>query len=330
MGGVYAGRRSTQRDGDGDGTQRTGGRIDTRDFSGARLSFVSHYDCARHDTGWGHPDHQGRLPAVMRAVYADMLTLFPHLREVEGRPAVQEAVRRVHTDDYLKRLRGWVREAEEKGAPLVVEPGVVVSGASWDAAMAAAGCVLTAVDQVLDGGPPRAFCATRPPGAGAHADGPAGFALLNSVAIGARHALDRAAGGGVLVIEWSGLGDSAIPELLSGVAGTTVLSLDPDEYQSAAALLDGLRGALASCDPAGDLALVLLANGLDILAADPLGRLDATPADVYELTTALVEWAEERCGGRIVSALEGGYAPSAVGAAVVQHLRALAGLPRAA
>jgi len=34
--------------------------------------------------------------------------------------------------------------------------------------------------------------------------------------------------------------------------------------------------------------------------------------------------AESWCGGRVVSALEGGYAPERVGAAAVRHLRALA------
>src|SRR5690606_25273035 len=117
----------------------------------------SHYDCARHDTGWNHPDHQGRLPAVMRAVYADMLTLFPHLVEVEGRHASEEEMRLVHDSGYLDRLQGWVRSSAESGTPLEVEPGIVVSGASWAAARAAAGCVLTAVTDVVGDGPRRAF-----------------------------------------------------------------------------------------------------------------------------------------------------------------------------
>jgi acetoin utilization deacetylase AcuC-like enzyme len=41
-------------------------------------------------------------------------------------------------------------------------------------------------------------------------------------------------------------------------------------------------------------------------------------------TQALVERAERWCGGRLVSALEGGYAPESVAKAVLVHLRALA------
>ena len=38
---------------------------------------------------------------------------------------------------------------------------------------------------------------------------------------------------------------------------------------------------------------------------------------------ALVERATAWCGGRLVSALEGGYAPERLGAAAVAHMRAL-------
>jgi acetoin utilization deacetylase AcuC-like enzyme len=44
---------------------------------------------------------------------------------------------------------------------------------------------------------------------------------------------------------------------------------------------------------------------------------------VRELTRAVVDRATEWCGGRVVSALEGGYAPERLGAACVEHLRAL-------
>ena len=41
------------------------------------------------------------------------------------------------------------------------------------------------------------------------------------------------------------------------------------------------------------------------------------------LTRSVVERAESWCGGRVVSSLEGGYAPERLGAAAVAHLGAL-------
>ena len=51
-----------------------------------------------------------------------------------------------------------------------------------------------------------------------------------------------------------------------------------------------------------------------------------TNDDFAVLTTEFVQRAEGWCGGRLVSALEGGYAPERLGVACVTHMRALAGM----
>jgi acetoin utilization deacetylase AcuC-like enzyme len=70
--------------------------------------------------------------------------------------------------------------------------------------------------------------------------------------------------------------------------------------------------------------LVLISAGFDSLAGDPLGGFTLEVSDIVRLTHELVSRAETRGAGRVVSALEGGYAPERVGAACVAHLRALA------
>ena len=70
--------------------------------------------------------------------------------------------------------------------------------------------------------------------------------------------------------------------------------------------------------------LVLLSAGFDCLDGDPLGAFTLTLTEIRTLTLALVERAECWCDGRLVSALEGGYAPDVVAQAVIAHLEALA------
>jgi acetoin utilization deacetylase AcuC-like enzyme len=70
--------------------------------------------------------------------------------------------------------------------------------------------------------------------------------------------------------------------------------------------------------------LVLISAGFDCLDGDPLGAFTLTLDDVHTLTRAMVERADRWCEGRLVSALEGGYAPEAVAQAVMVHLKALA------
>jgi acetoin utilization deacetylase AcuC-like enzyme len=69
--------------------------------------------------------------------------------------------------------------------------------------------------------------------------------------------------------------------------------------------------------------LVLISAGFDSLRGDPLGGFTMEMEDVEHLTREVVSRADQWCGGRVVSALEGGYDPARVGEAAVRHLRAL-------
>jgi acetoin utilization deacetylase AcuC-like enzyme len=69
--------------------------------------------------------------------------------------------------------------------------------------------------------------------------------------------------------------------------------------------------------------VVLLSAGFDSLAGDPLGGFTLEMDDVTRLTEEMVSRAQQWCGGRLVSALEGGYAPDRLGEACVRHMRAL-------
>jgi acetoin utilization deacetylase AcuC-like enzyme len=312
-------------------------------------AYVGHGDCPRHDTGWSHPDHQGRLPAIARALYRDTPALMADVVQIEAAAAAtEEELRRVHTARHVEAVRRRSAEAGAAGRTLEVD-GVPVSAASWLAATAAAGTALTAVDTVLAGGARNAFAAARPPGAGARPDAAGGFALFNNVAIAARHLRERHGLGRVLTVSWAAAHPAALAEILGRDHETPLVSLHadprafPDPRPHADASFDG-GGALRPGAIGGDVAqalaaaldgvarapdFVLLAAGFDVLAGDPVGGLGVSPDEVHPLTRVLVEWTEARCGGRLVSVLEGGYDAAATARAVVQHVRALAGLPPA-
>jgi hypothetical protein len=68
--------------------------------------------------------------------------------------------------------------------------------------------------------------------------------------------------------------------------------------------------------------LVMISAGFDSLAGDPLGGFTLEIEDMERLTRELVSRAVQWCGGRLVSALEGGYAPDRIGEACVAHIGA--------
>ena len=59
------------------------------------VAYISHSDCGRHDTGWGHPEHVGRLRAIPRALREDP-DLFHALVHLEGRHATPDELALAH------------------------------------------------------------------------------------------------------------------------------------------------------------------------------------------------------------------------------------------
>jgi acetoin utilization deacetylase AcuC-like enzyme len=72
--------------------------------------------------------------------------------------------------------------------------------------------------------------------------------------------------------------------------------------------------------------LLLFSAGFDAHAEDDMAMLRLSDADYAWVTQQVKAVADRHAGGRMVSMLEGGYALSALGRSVVQHLRVMAGL----
>jgi len=69
-----------------------------------RAAFISNSDCGRHDTGWGHPEHVGRLRAITRALREDP-DFFHTVEHLEGRHATVEELELVHDADYIRGVK---------------------------------------------------------------------------------------------------------------------------------------------------------------------------------------------------------------------------------
>ena len=305
------------------------------------VAFISNSDCGRHDTGWGHPEHVGRLRAVTRALRNEF-ELFAKLEHRESRHATEEELALAHDPAYV----AMVRDIAIAGGGRL-DADTVESEGSWAAGSAGAGAVLDAIDLAFSDGPTRSFCAVRPPGHHALRAAGMGFCLFGNVAVGAHYARRRFDAERVLIVDWDvhhGNGTQALVQDTPDIhfvsmhqwpwyPGTGAAEdrgphgsvwnvplgpgLPRERYVSE--LLRAVEGATRNFTPD----LVMISAGFDSLAGDPLGGFTLELEDVALLTRELVSRAEQWCNGRLVSSLEGGYAPERLGEACVEHLRVL-------
>ncbi len=305
------------------------------------VAYISHADCGRHDTGWHHPEHVGRLRAIPRALRHDA-ELFLALEHLESRHATADELALAHAPAYVEQVR---RLALQGGGRL--DGDTVASEGSWDAATAACGAVLDGVDHAFKTAGARAFAAVRPPGHHALRDRAMGFCLFGNVAVAAHYARQRHGAERVLIVDWDvhhGNGTQALVEHEPAIRfvsmhqwpwypGTGAADdhgphrsiwnvplpggLPPGRY------VDALTRAVDQATQQWTPDLVLISAGFDSLRGDPLGGFTLELEHVDRLTRQMVQRAEAWCAGRVVSALEGGYDSDRLGAACVTHLAAL-------
>jgi len=316
--------------------------------------FYLHPASPLHDTGWGHPEHQGRLRALASAVGRDLLALHSRVQQRDPADATEEELLRVHRPSLVRGVRDACALAEAKGTIVSLDPDTKVSSGSWEAAVGSVGTAIAATRAIADGELANAFVATRPPGHHATPTRAMGFCLFNNVAVAARDLLATGRARRVLIVDWdvhhgNGTQDCFYDdpsvfflsvhewpqypgtghEEETGVGegeGTTLNVMLPagtprSEYR------ERFSAALARAFQRGEPDFVLVSSGFDCLAGDPLGGLLLEPEDLHDMTREVLDAARSACGGRVGVLLEGGYDPARTGQGAVGVIRALAGLP---
>ncbi len=303
------------------------------------MTLIYWHDAAlEHVTPPGHPERVERARTV-KATLSEM----DGLDWREAPLATRAEVTRCHPERYFDRIVNAVPESSY----VSLDADTHLSAGSLDAALRAVGGCGAAVDAVLAGETKTAFVAMRPPGHHAETERAMGFCLFGTAAIAAKRALDEHGLSKVAVLDFDVHHGNGTQDLLWSEARTLFCS----SHQMP--LYPGSGGAheTGACDNVlnaplapmtggremrrawGDILLpavddfapelIIVSAGFDAHAADPLANLNWHEDDFRWLTQEICKLADDRCEGRVVSTLEGGYDLDALAASTRAHVEVL-------
>ncbi len=302
--------------------------------------LLSHPSAAEHRVPEGHPERPDRFRAVRETLSA---ARFAGLLREEAPLGGLDLAALAHDPAYVERIGALVPDSGFLG----IDGDTFVSPGTVTACRHALGGAVRAVDAVVAGAASNAFLAMRPPGHHAEAARAMGFCFFNAAAVAARHAVRAHGAARVAIMDFDvhhGNGTQDIfwddPAVL--YASTHEMPLYPgtgapsetgahDNIVNVAlrsgadgeVFREAMRMAVLPRIDAFRPDLIVVSAGFDAHHRDPLASLRLTAADFAFATRELCAIAASRCGGRLVSVLEGGYDLVGLSESVAAHVGAL-------
>lgn len=302
-------------------------------------ALISHPDTLLHVMDGTHPESPARLTAIQDKLAQEKL--LDRLQQHQAPAATDEQLLRVHSPDYIKRIR-----ALSPPAGLIrLDPDTAMGPMSLSAILHASGAAVLATDLVMAGKADNAFCCTRPPGHHAGKANAAGFCIFNHVAVGVAHAIAKHGLQRVAIIDFDvhhGDGTEHIFKDNPKVMLCSTFQHPFYPYRGAdtrtkrmvnvplPAMTDGkafrhaveseFAPALESFKPQ----MLFVSAGFDAHALDPLAELRLVKEDYIWVTEFIKKVAARHAEGRVVSVLEGGYDLPSLAESASAHIRTLA------
>jgi acetoin utilization deacetylase AcuC-like enzyme len=307
-----------------------------------RTLYLSHPSFLDHLTPVGHPEQPDRIRVIERELERPE---FQDLIRDTAPPASVDEVARAHPAAYVEHLR---LQTPDEGL-LGLGMDTVMSPGTFKAAMNASGAACFAVDEVMKNLVDNAFCAIRPPGHHAETSSAMGFCFFNHAAVAARHAQAVHGAERIAIVDFdvhhgNGTQDIFYNDASVFYASTHQMPLFPGTGElSETGIADNICNAPLSAGDDGAVYreamssrvlpaleafapdLIIASAGFDAHRLDPMAELALVEADFTWTTQKLMEIADRRCGGRLVSLLEGGYDLGSLARSAAAHVRALLG-----
>jgi len=299
-----------------------------------------------HDTGQ-HVENARRVAETIEVLEESGVK--QQLVMIHPRPASVEELSLVHSVEYVSQI-----ESAARAGGGWLDADTVISPASYNVALYAAGGVMAATEAVMMGEVDSAFALVRPPGHHATQRRAMGFCLFNNIAVAAKqtmkdHHLDRVLIADFDVHHGNGTqeafyndpnvlyfsthqypfypGTGRIEEVGAGEGEGATINVPLPAWCGDEEYLQVFHQILVPIAHRFQPRIVLVSAGYDPHWADQISLMQVSIAGFAQMVRILKELASELCQGRLVFTLEGGYHTLALAHSIKATLEVLLGKP---
>ena len=245
-----------------------------------------------------------------------------------------------HDEFHLEKIR----QTAPAEAEASLDADTHMSPGSLNAALRAVGAACQGVDSLMNASAETIFCATRPPGHHATAHQAMGFCLFNHIAIAALYARQKYNLSRIAIVDFDVHHGNGTQDIVRGQDGIFYISTHQSPlYPGSGEISENRNNNILNIPLHGGTGhntyvaifeeqvipvleawqpeLVLVSAGFDAHQADPLAGLALTDETYQWLGVELKTIANNHCGGKLLSVLEGGYNLDVLPGSVIAYLQ---------
>jgi len=288
----------------------------------------------------GHPENNNRIKFIIKNIKESN---FKNLKFKNAKPANHNILKLGHSERYIN----WLSQLKPAKEIIKIDQDTFMSPKTLESAKIGVGCLVDAIDNVLEKKYRNAFCLLRPPGHHAEREKAMGFCFFSTIGIGAKYLkkikklykiaivdFDVHHGNGTQNVLWNDpdclfisihqdeifpfTGSKNETGIKNNILNIPVNSgSNSTEFRS---IVDNIIiPRLIKFEPE----FLLISAGFDGHQDDQISQTQWAESDFIYITKKLKSVANQFCEDRIVSCLEGGYHLEKLSTCCVSHIKTL-------
>ena len=288
----------------------------------------------------GHPENNNRIKFIIKNIKESNLK---NLKFKNAKPANNNILKLGHTERYIN----WLSQLKPAKEIIKIDQDTFMSPKTLESAKIGVGCLVDAIDNVLEKKCRNAFCLLRPPGHHAEREKAMGFCFFSTVGIGAKYLKNIKQLYKIAIVDFDVHHGNGTQDLLWNDPDCLFISVHQDkifpftgsknetgiknnilnipvnagsnsnEFRS---IVDNIIiPRLIKFEPE----FLLISAGFDGHQDDQISQTQWAESDFIYITKKLKSVANQFCEDRIVSCLEGGYHLEKLSTCCVSHIKTL-------